>query len=109
MIKSNFDFMVSCLEPGDYVVTALFQPFRHKSLPSGRDKLWNKGDGETRRKQSFYRNAMAESLGGAIIKTAVTNHDDNGRPDNNPENDLARYKNINYIFRHIDLWPKIYS
>ena len=27
MIKSNFDFMVSCLEHGDYVVTALFQPF----------------------------------------------------------------------------------
>lgn len=109
MIKSNFDFMVSYLEPGDYVVTALFQPLRHKSLPSGRDKLWNKGDGETRRKQSFYRNAMVELLGVAIIKTDVTNHDGNGRPDNNPENDLARYKNINYIFRHTDLWPKIYS
>lgn len=109
MIKSNFDFMVSCLEHGDYVITALFQPFRHKSLPTGRDIRRNKGDGETRRKQSFYRDATVESLGVAIIKTAVTNNDDNGRPDNNPENDLARYKNINYIFRHTDLWPKIYS
>lgn len=26
MIKSNFDFMVSCLEHGDYVDTALFEP-----------------------------------------------------------------------------------
>lgn len=58
MIKSNFDFMVSCLEHGDYFITALFQPFRHKSLPTGRDILWNKGEGETRRKQSFYRDAM---------------------------------------------------
>lgn len=82
---------------------------RHKSLPTGRDILWNKGEGETRRKQSFYRDAMMELLGVAIIKTDATNHDDNGRPDNNPENDLARYKNINYIFRHTDLWPKIYS
>lgn len=81
--------MVSCLEPGDYVVTALFQPFRHKSLPTGRDILWNKGEGEIRRKQSFYRNAMVVSLGVAIIKTDVTNHDDNGRPDNKPENGLA--------------------
>ena len=53
--------------------------------------------------------AMVELLGVAIIKTDATNHDDNGRPDNNPENDLVRYKNINYIFRHTDLWPKIYS
>ena len=55
MIKSNFDFMVSCLEHGDYVITALFQPFRHKSLPSGRDIRWNMGEGETWRKQSIYR------------------------------------------------------
>lgn len=109
MIKSNFDFMVSCLEPGDYVITALFQPFRHKSLPTGRDIQWNKGDGETTRNQTFYRNAMVVSLGVTIIKTDVTNHDDNGRLDNNPENDLARYKNINYIFRHTDIWPKVYS
>lgn len=101
--------MVSYLEYGDYVITALFQPFRHKSLPTGRDKLWNKGDGETRRKQSFYRNTMVELLGVAIIKTDMTNHDDNGRPDNNPENALTRYKNINYIFRHTDIWPKVYS
>lgn len=60
MIKSNFDFMVSYLEHGDYVVTTLFQPFRHKSLPTGRNILWNKGNGETRRKQSFYRDAMVE-------------------------------------------------
>ena len=60
MIKSNFDFMVSCLEQGDYVVTALFQPFRHKSLPTGRDILLNKGEGETWRKQSFYRDATVE-------------------------------------------------
>lgn len=109
MIKSNFDFMISCLEHGDNVVTALFQPFRHKSLPTSRDILWNKGDGETRCNQSFYRNAMVELLGVAIIKTDATNHDDNGRPDNNPENALARYKNINYIFRHTDIWPKVYS
>ena len=109
MIKSNFDFMVSYLEHGDYVITALFQPFRHKSLPTGRDILWNKGEGETRRKQSFYRDAMVELLGVAIIKTDATNHDDNGRTANNPENDLARYKIINYIFRHTDVWPKIYS
>ena len=95
--------MVSYLEHGDYIITALFQPFRHKSLPTGRD------EGETRRKQSFYRDATVELLGVAIIKTDVTNHDDNGRPDNNPENDLARYKIINYIFRHTDVWPKIYS
>lgn len=101
--------MVSCLEHGDYVDTALFEPFRHKSLLTGRDILWNKGEGETRRKQSFYRDATVELLGVAIIKTDATNHDDNGRPDNNPENDLARYKNINYIFKHTDLWPKIYS
>lgn len=67
------------------------------------------GEGETRCKQSIYRNAMVELLGVAIIKTDATNHDDNGRPDNNAENGLARYKNINYIFRHTDLWPKIYS
>lgn len=109
MIKSNYDFMVSCLEYGDYVVTALFQPFRRKSLPTGWGILWNKGDGENWRKQSFYRDAMVELLGVAIIKTDATNHDDNGRPDNNPENDLARYKKINYIFRHTDLCPKIYS
>lgn len=60
MIKSNFDFRVSCLEHGDYFITALFQPFQHKSLPSGRDILWNKGEGGTRRKQSFYRDAMVE-------------------------------------------------
>lgn len=60
MKKSNFDFMVSSLEHGDNVVTALFQPFRHKSLPTGRDILWNKGEVETRRKQSFYRDAMVE-------------------------------------------------
>ena len=101
--------MVSCLEPGDYVITALFQPFRHKSLPNGRNILWNKGEGETRCKQSIYRNAMVESLGVAIIKTAVTNNDDNGRPDNKPKNDLAQYKNINYMFKHTDLWPKVYS
>lgn len=101
--------MVSYLEHGDYVDTALFEPFRHKSLPTSRDILWNKGEGETRRKQSFYRDATVELLGVAIIKTDVTNHDDNGRPDNNPENDLARYKIINYIFRHTDVWPKIYS
>lgn len=60
MIKSNFDFMVSYLEPGDYVVTALFQPFRHKSLPTSRDILWNKCEGENKRKQSFYNDAMVE-------------------------------------------------
>ena len=78
MIKSNFDFMVSCLEHGDYVVTALFQPFRHKSLPTGRDIRRNMGEGETRRKQSFYCDAMVEMLGVAIIKTDATNHDDIG-------------------------------
>ena len=60
MIKSNFDFMVSCLEHGAYVVTALSQPFRHKSQRTARHILWNKGEGETRRKQSFYRDATVE-------------------------------------------------
>ena len=60
MIKSNFDFMVAYLEHGDYGDTALVEPFRHKSLPTGRDILWNEGGGETRCKQSFYRDAIVE-------------------------------------------------
>lgn len=60
MIKSNFDFIITCLEHGDYVVTTLFQPFPAQVAADRQRHTMNKGEGETRRKQSFYRDAMVE-------------------------------------------------